>query len=89
MAALRETVALGVVTNLSWLGRLLESDPVVRGETHTGLLETLLLPAPPPPADEVFAAAASVLSGASCVARTSTESTWSGPFDTPFRMGGA
>jgi len=89
VAALRETVALGVATNLSWLGRLLESDPVVRGETHTGLLETLLLPAPPPPADEVFAAAASVLSGAFSVARTSAESTWPGPFDTPFRMGGA
>jgi len=88
VVALRETVALGVATNLSWLGRLLESDPVIRGETHTGLLETLLLPVPPPPADEVFAAAASVLSGPASAVRGSTESSWPGPFDTPFRMGG-
>jgi acetyl/propionyl-CoA carboxylase alpha subunit len=88
VAALRETVALGVATNLSWLGRLLESDPVVRGETHTGLLETLLLPAPPPPPDEVFAAAASVLSGPASAASGSTKSSWPGPFDTRFRMGG-
>jgi acetyl/propionyl-CoA carboxylase alpha subunit len=88
VAALRETVALGVATNLSWLGRLLESDPVVRGETHTGLLETLVLPAPPPPPHEVFAAAASVLSGPACAAPGGTKSSWPGPFDTPFRMGG-
>jgi acetyl/propionyl-CoA carboxylase alpha subunit len=88
VAALRETVALGVATNLSWLGRLLESDPVVRGETHTGLLEALLLPAPPPPPHEVFAAAASVLSGPASAAPGSTKSSWPGPFDTRFRMGG-
>ena len=88
VAALRETVALGVATNLSWLGRLLESDPVVRGETHTGLLETLLLPAPPPPPHEVFAAAASALSGPASAAPGCTKSSWPGPFDTRFRMGG-
>jgi acetyl/propionyl-CoA carboxylase alpha subunit len=87
VAALRETVALGVATNLSWLGRLLKSDPVVRGETNTGLLETLLLPAPPPPPHEVFAAAASVLSGPASAAPGSTNSSWPGPFDMPFRMG--
>jgi acetyl/propionyl-CoA carboxylase alpha subunit len=87
VVALRETVALGVTTNLSWLGRLLESDPVVRGETHTGLLETLLLPTPPPPPGEVLAAAASVLSGPACAAPEVTKSSWPGPFDTPFRMG--
>jgi acetyl-CoA/propionyl-CoA carboxylase biotin carboxyl carrier protein len=89
VAALRETVALGVTTNLSWLSRLLEADPVVRGELHTALLETLALPAPPPPPDEVFAAAASVLSrAASAAGGSSTPGGWPSPFDTPFRMGG-
>jgi acetyl/propionyl-CoA carboxylase alpha subunit len=88
VAALRETVALGVATNLSWLRRLLESDPVVRGETHTGLLESLQLPGSPPPPGEVFAAAASVLSAPAVAASGSTKSSWPGPFDTPFRMGG-
>ncbi len=87
VVALRETVALGVATNLSWLSRLLESDPVVRGETHTGLAETLLLPAPKPPPHEVFAAAASVLSGAGPAAPGGAASSWPGPFDTPFRIG--
>ncbi len=88
VGALRETVALGVATNLSWLGRLLESAPVVRGETHTGLLESLLLPAPPPAPDEVFAAAASVLSGPASAAPGSSKRSWAGPFETPFRIGG-
>jgi acetyl-CoA/propionyl-CoA carboxylase, biotin carboxylase, biotin carboxyl carrier protein len=89
VAALGETVALGVTTNLSWLSRLLEADPVVRGELHTALLETLALPAPPPPPDEVFAAAASVLSrAASAAGGSSTPGGWPSPFDTPFRMGG-
>ncbi len=88
VAALRETVALGVATNLSWLVRLLESDPVVRGETNTGLVGALLLPAPPSPPGEVFVAAASVLSGPASAAPGRTNSSWPGPFDTPFRMGG-
>jgi acetyl-CoA/propionyl-CoA carboxylase biotin carboxyl carrier protein len=89
VAALGETVALGVMTNLSWLSRLLQAGPVVRGELHTALLETLVLPAPPPPPDEVFAAAASVLSRAACAAGgSSTPGGWPSPFDTPFRMGG-
>ena len=88
VVALRETVALGVATNLSWLGRLLESDPVVRGETHTGLVETLLLPAPLPPPDEVFAAAASVLSGPAAAVPEGAKDVWPGPFAGRFRMGG-
>ncbi|MDL2716534.1 MAG: biotin carboxylase N-terminal domain-containing protein [Acidobacteriota bacterium] len=87
VAALRETVALGVTTNLSWLGRLLESDPVVRGETNTGLLETLVLPALLAPPDEVFAAAAAVLSGPAAAASGGTKSFRPGPFDAPFRIG--
>jgi acetyl-CoA/propionyl-CoA carboxylase biotin carboxyl carrier protein len=89
VAALGETVALGVTTNLSWLSRLLQAGPVVRGELHTALLETLVLSAPPPPPDEVFAAAASVLSRAACAAGgSSTPGGWPSPFDTRFRMGG-
>jgi acetyl/propionyl-CoA carboxylase alpha subunit len=85
VAALGETVALGVTTNLSWLRRLLEVGPVVRGELHTGLVETLSLPAPPPP-DEVFAAAASVLSLAAA-GGSSAPGSWPDPFDGRFRMG--
>jgi hypothetical protein len=56
----------------------------VRGELHTGLVESLSLPAPDVP-DEVFAAAASVLSRAP-LARAA-ETTWPGPFEGRFRMG--
>ena len=86
VAALGETVALGVATNISWLRRLLEAGPVVRGELHTGLVETLSLPAPPPP-HEVFAAAASVLSRAAA-GGSSAPGAWPSPFDGRFRMGG-
>ena len=90
VAALGETVALGVATNLSWLKRLLEAAPVVRGELHTGLVETLSLPAPPPPPDEVFEAASSVLSRAAPEpGGSSARGAWSSPFEGRFRMGGA
>ncbi|MFI5120531.1 MAG: acetyl/propionyl/methylcrotonyl-CoA carboxylase subunit alpha [Thermoanaerobaculia bacterium] len=90
VAALGETVALGVATNLSWLKRLLEAAPVVRGELHTGLAETLSLPAPPPPPDEVFRAASSVLSRAALGPGGSpAPETYSSPFEGRFRMGGA
>jgi acetyl/propionyl-CoA carboxylase alpha subunit len=88
VAALRETVALGVATNLSWLVRLLESDPVVRGETHTGLLEALALPAPAPPPDEAFAAAAAVLTGPAPLPFARSHAAWPDPFEGRFRMGG-
>ena len=89
-AALGETVALGVATNLSWLKRLLEAAPVVRGDLHTGLVETLSLPAPPPPPDEVFEAAASVLSRAALEpGGSSVRGVWPSPFEGRFRMGGA
>jgi len=90
VAALGETVALGVATNLSWLKRLLEAAPVVRGELHTGLVETLSLPAPPPPPDEVFEAASSVLSRAAREpGGSSARGVFSSPFEGRFRMGGA
>jgi acetyl-CoA/propionyl-CoA carboxylase biotin carboxyl carrier protein len=90
VAALGETVALGVATNLSWLKRLLEAAPVVRGELHTGLVETLSLAAPPPPPDEVFEAASSVLSRAALEpGGSSARGAFSSPFEGRFRMGGA
>ena len=90
VAALGETVALGVATNLSWLKRLLEAAPGVRGDLHTGLVETLSLPAPPPPPDEVFEAAASVLSRAALEpGGSSVRGVWPSPFEGRFRMGGA
>ena len=90
VAAVGETVALGVATNLSWLKRLLEAAPVVRGELHTGLVETLSLPAPPPPPDEVFEAASSVLSRAGLEPGESpAPGVFSSPFERRFRMGGA
>jgi len=90
VSALGETVALGVATNLSWLRRLLEAGPVARGELHTGLVETLSLPAPPPPPDEVFQAASSVLSRAAAgPGGDSGRGEWPSPFEGRFRMGGA
>jgi acetyl-CoA/propionyl-CoA carboxylase biotin carboxyl carrier protein len=88
--ALGETIALGVTTNLSWLKRLLEAAPVVRGELHTGLVETLSLPALPPPPDEVFEAAAWVLSRAAPEpGGRPARGALSSPFEGRFRMGGA
>jgi acetyl-CoA/propionyl-CoA carboxylase biotin carboxyl carrier protein len=90
VAALGETVALGVATNISWLKRLLEAAPVVRGDLNTGLVETLSLPAPPPPPDEVFEAASSVLSRAAVEhGGRSARDVFSSPFEGRFRMGGA
>jgi acetyl-CoA/propionyl-CoA carboxylase biotin carboxyl carrier protein len=90
VAALGETVALGVATNLSWLRRLLEAAPVVLGDLHTGLVETLSLPAPPPPPDEVFEAASAVLSRAALEpGGSSARGAWPSPFEERFRMGGA
>ncbi len=86
VAALRETIALGVATNVSWLARLLESDAVVRGDTHTGLLAVLRLPLPPPPPDGVFEAAAAMLSARSSASERAA-AVWPDPFETPFRMG--
>jgi len=62
VAALSEMVLLGVTTNLSYLRRVLASDEVIRGEMHTALLETMALAPPPAPPQEVFAAAAYLLS---------------------------
>ncbi|MBK9064778.1 MAG: ATP-grasp domain-containing protein [Acidobacteria bacterium] len=86
-AALGETVILGVVTNVSWLRRLLGTPEVAAGAIHTGLLETLAVPAPPPPPDEAFAAAAAALSGAAAPGGASAPA-FPDPFDGRFRAGG-
>jgi acetyl-CoA/propionyl-CoA carboxylase biotin carboxyl carrier protein len=54
--ALRETVLLGVVTNLSFLLSVLESDFFVRGETFTTTLEATAWPEPPAPPEAEAAA---------------------------------
>jgi acetyl/propionyl-CoA carboxylase alpha subunit len=56
-AALAETVALGVTTNLSYLRRVLDTEAVRRGEMDTSLLERLAVPPVPPPPEAVFEAA--------------------------------
>ena len=86
-AALGETVILGVVTNVAWLRRLLGTPEVAAGAIHTGLLETLAVPAPPPPPEKAFAAAAAALSGASAPGGTPAPA-FPDPFDGRFRAGG-
>jgi acetyl/propionyl-CoA carboxylase alpha subunit len=56
-AAVSETVVLGVTTNLSYLRRVLDSEPVVKGEIDTSLLERLEIAPVPPPSADVFEAA--------------------------------
>jgi acetyl/propionyl-CoA carboxylase alpha subunit len=85
--ALGETVILGVSTNVAWLRRLLGTPEVVAGAIHTGLLETLAVPAPPPPPDEAFEAAAAALSGAAAPGGAAAAA-FPDPFDGRYRAGG-
>jgi acetyl/propionyl-CoA carboxylase alpha subunit len=55
--AVSETVVLGVTTNLSYLRRVLDSEPVVKGELDTSLLERLEIAPVLPPSAGVFEAA--------------------------------
>jgi acetyl-CoA/propionyl-CoA carboxylase biotin carboxyl carrier protein len=87
VAALGETVILGVATNVSWLRRLLATPEVATGAIHTSLLETLAMPPPPLPPGEAFEAAASVLSGASAREGAAAPA-FADPFDGRFRVGG-
>ncbi len=87
LAALAETVILGVSTNVSWLRRLLATPEVAAGAIHTSLLETLAVPPPPLPPGEAFEAAASVLSGASATGGSGAPA-FADPFDGRFRAGG-
>jgi len=82
VAALGETVALGVTTNLSYLRRVLASAPVVAGELDTSLLERLEIPPVPPPSEAVFEAAGREFAsrGSGAVARTAS-------FPDPFEAG--
>ena len=76
-----------MVTNVAWLRRLLGTPEVAAGAIHTGLLETLAVPAPPPPPEKAFAAAAAALSGASAPGGTPAPA-FPDPFDGRFRAGG-
>jgi acetyl-CoA/propionyl-CoA carboxylase biotin carboxyl carrier protein len=87
VAALGETVILGVSTNVSWLRRLLGTPEVEAGAIHTSLLETLAVPPPPAPPDEAFEAAAFVLSGAPVRADAAAPA-FADPFNGRFRSGG-
>jgi acetyl-CoA/propionyl-CoA carboxylase, biotin carboxylase, biotin carboxyl carrier protein len=87
-AALGETTILGVTTNVSWLRRLLGTPEVAAGAIHTSLVETLSIPLPPSPPDEVFAAAAAVLSGVPAPGFEATPPSLADPFEGRFRGGG-
>ncbi len=81
--ALGETVALGLTTNLSYLRRVLDSEPVVRGELDTALLSRLAVPPVPAPAGEIFEAA-----GREFAAAGAERSPRSVSFPDPFEAGG-
>ncbi|HEV8268468.1 MAG TPA: biotin carboxylase N-terminal domain-containing protein [Thermoanaerobaculia bacterium] len=87
VAALAETVVLGVTTNLSYLRRVLETPEVVRGEIDTGFLERhAIAPAPAPPA-EVFEAAAWAFASQAEGSASDHDSAprFPDPFASPFR----
>ena len=72
--ALRRTVVLGVVTNLSRLQAILAHPAFVRGDLHTGFIDEHLAPAAetPGPPPEAIAAAAAALHLARSPSRTGT-----------------
>ena len=63
-AALDESQVLGLRTNLRFLRWLLAHPAVRDGEVRTDTVEGLVLPDPPAPNDEAWAAAATALAGA-------------------------
>jgi len=85
MTALRETVILGVTTNLSYLRRVLENDAVERGDIDTGFLERTAIAPPAPPPDAVFAAAAMQVGKRASVASATSSSAFPDPFASSFR----
>jgi acetyl/propionyl-CoA carboxylase alpha subunit len=66
--ALRETMILGVSTNVTFLIQMLESEAFRRGEMHTTLIESRTWPEPPMP-DEAAAAARRALERPASAAR--------------------
>ncbi|MCG3190833.1 MAG: ATP-grasp domain-containing protein [Thermoanaerobaculia bacterium] len=58
VAALDETVILGVKTNLSFLRRVLETPEFIACETDTAFLERVSVPPIPPPDEHLFRSAA-------------------------------
>jgi acetyl/propionyl-CoA carboxylase alpha subunit len=85
VAALSETVVLGVTTNLSYLRRVLETEAVIRGEVDTGFLERAQIPKPKPPTDDVFRAAAFLFASPERSSAASSEAGFPDPFEAPFR----
>jgi acetyl/propionyl-CoA carboxylase alpha subunit len=83
-AALRETVILGVTTNVSWLRRVLETEAVARGEVDTSYLERAEIPPPAPPEEDVFRAAAFLFATPEKTAAGGAPR-FPDPFETPFR----
>jgi acetyl/propionyl-CoA carboxylase alpha subunit len=90
--ALRETMILGIATNVAFLIQVLESEPFRRGEMHTTLLEQTSWPEPPMP-EEAAAAARRALERPAPKAAASGAgiddadrfSPWGGPADGPFQ----
>jgi acetyl/propionyl-CoA carboxylase alpha subunit len=85
VAALSETVVLGVTTNLSYLRRVLETEAVIRGEVDTGFLERAQIPKPKPPTDDVFRAAAFLFASPERSSAASSKAGFPDPFEAPFR----
>ena len=79
VAALAELVVLGVITNVSYLVRVLATEEFRRGEADTGFLERIALPAPPEPTEAAFLAAASLLSGPAIGGAVAAVSTFPDP----------
>ncbi|MEO7919705.1 MAG: acetyl/propionyl-CoA carboxylase subunit alpha, partial [Thermoanaerobaculia bacterium] len=78
--ALRETVILGVTTNISYLRRVLSLPEVAAGEFDTGTLERITLAPVPPPGDAVFSEAARLLARPERAQGRSEEPAFPDPF---------
>lgn len=86
VAALSETVILGVTTNVGYLKRVLSDQSVIRGEIDTGFLERTEIEPPSSPSADVFAAAAALLSTRSVATSVSGAPAFPDPFAGPFRV---
>ena len=84
VAALGETVILGVTTNVSYLRRVLSTENVVRGDVDTSYLERAEVPPPSPPGEDVFRAAAYLFATPEKTAPGEAPR-FPDPFETPFR----
>ena len=88
--ALRETMILGIATNVAFLIQMLESEAFRRGEMHTTLIESTSWPEPPMPEDAAVAARKALEgpaapSGAQADGDSDRFSPWTTPTGHPFR----